>query len=1099
MSDTLITPGSNNDLAKTVPKDSPLRRLIKIFRTNTVVKHHFQSPRSEKPVGVAKAFFKSGYQFQSSVIPGYGEYDRFARYSDYAEMESYPILNKALDIVADEVTQRDEEGQMLKVRSSDKEIQKIGQELFDDILNLNGKELPKIVRQVCKYGDAMFLIDATEDHGVVNLINMPANEVEREEGFDKDEPTAVRFRWSSRGNIEIPNAYVAHFRLDGNDLFKPYGQCVRFDSKILTNDGIKEIRNIRKGDQVLSFNIEQQKQEFSRVLDTVCSGEKQCFKVKTRHNCLEQTSEHQTLVYRDDEFRYLPTESLRIGDRLVLSKEHKVESRVAIDKSKPGENKNGWWNSIDCVPDHVDTKFARFFGFMLGDGWIDSNNMVSLAWGENDEVNDFYQELLEEFSGKSGRYSLRRTGDDITNPGSISNVKVGSKMLSTVLKRMGFVGNVYSKRIPDWAFSTSREVREAILQGMQDADGSEFTDKWCTRYQLELSNEALIKDFKCLVQSLGYKSSNISSRHRGIGDLIEGVEVKSRRDSHYFYYYKTSNKQFKSQDITNRKTDEFILEPIVSIEKSDIAETYDIHVDHRDHNFYANGAVVHNSFLESARRPWRQLVLMEDAMMVYRITRAPERRVYYLDIMGIPPENVEEVVKKFNETIKKEKVVNDQGKIDLRYGSTMSMEEDFVIPTRGKDSATRIDTLPGGQNASDIEDIEFIKKNLFASLGIPKAFLTFDEDVGAKSILTHEDIRFARSIARIQGSIINELVKILMIHLYIKGYRGKSLVDFEIKMTNPSTVAELQKNELWRARMELVQTAGDGVFDTNFIYKNFLHLTDESIDMIRKGQIMDKLFQSKLLQIEGGGQMGMDGMGMGGMGMGMGMDMGMGGMGGMGGGMGGAAPNISGLPMESLNPAAQSFGAPESGANHRKDLTRRNSDERIAEKRGVAELPSDMVDDQKDVQVSADTAMDMSGIEREYTSPMGTNESNSVTISLKTILEGYRGLTREVREDVADRLLYKAYPFLRATRGSAATCESINESILAEQFGDVGEDQELLSEISTRRILQMERQRVLTESREKIKQSDTGTAEQLLEKALEDTDAKLTEILKRFS
>lgn len=741
MSDTLLTPSSNNKIEKEVPKDSPLRRLIKIFRTNTVVKHHFQSHRSEKPVGVAKAFFKSGYQFQSSVIPGYGEYDRFARYSDYAEMESYPILNKALDIIADEVTQKDEDGQIIKVKSPDKDIQQIIQELFDDVLHLNGKELPKIVRQTCKYGDSMFLIDATEDHGVVNLINMPANEVEREEGFDKEEPTAVRFRWSSRGNIEIPNAYVAHFRLDGNDLFKPYGQ----------------------------------------------------------------------------------------------------------------------------------------------------------------------------------------------------------------------------------------------------------------------------------------------------------------------------------------------------------------------------------SFLESARRPWRQLVLMEDAMMVYRITRAPERRVYYLDIMGIPPENVEEVVKKFNETIKKEKVVNDQGKIDLRYGSTMSMEEDFVIPTRGKDSATRIDTLPGGQNASDIEDIEFIKKNLFAALGIPKAFLTFDEDVGAKSILTHEDIRFARTVARIQGSIINELVKIAMIHLYIKGYRGKDLVNFEIKMTNPSTVAELQKNELWRARMELVQTAGDGVFDTSFIYKNFLHLTDESIDMIRKGQIMDKMFQAKLLQIEGGGMMGMDGlggMGMGGMG-GMG-SMGLGGMGGgmdmgLGGGMdlGGAPPNVGGLGMEGLNPAAKGFGGGDS--SKMKDLTRRNSDERIADERGVAELPSDFADGADDAQDVAADSVDMAGLEREYTSPMGTNESVNIIDSFKSLLSEYRSLGRSINSEVADKLLYKTYPFLKPTARKAANCDSITSQNLIETFGDIGKEQEILSEISTRSLLEREKDRLLAEHIEKIEQlkevniEGSETAEEYLEESMNRIDSKLTEILKRFS
>src|SRR5690606_16791061 len=146
--------------------------------------------------------------------------------------------------------------------------------------------------------------------------------------------------------------------------------------------------------------------------------------------------------------------------------------------------------------------------------------------------------------------------------------------------------------------------------------------------------------------------------------------------------------------------------------------------------------------------------------------------------------------------------------------------------------------------------VQYIEQKLFAALGIPKAYLTYEGDV-AKQVLTQEDIRFARTISRIQEVIISELIKLCMIHLYVKGYRGRDLVEFKIKMTNPSTVAEIQKNELWRARMDLVQTSGDGVFDTTFIYKNFLHLNDDTIDAIRNGQIQDKIFQAKLLAIEG--------------------------------------------------------------------------------------------------------------------------------------------------------------------------------------------------------------------------------------------------------
>ena len=1023
--------------------------------------------------------------------------------SDYAEMESYPILNKALDILSDEITQKDEDGRIIRVISENKEIEEILTGLFEDVLHLNGKDIYKLSRSLCKYGDVFYVIDATEDHGVINLINMPANEVEREEGFDKEEPTAVRFKWNRMGSNELPNAYVAHFRLDGNDLFKPYGQCLHVGTCILTKDGIKEAKDIKKGDYVLSFNVEEQKQEFSKVLDTINSGKKLCYKIKTRHNVIEASKEHKILIYRDNEFKYVSTLDLKIGDKLTISKEHNTENQVKIDKNKPLSNKNGYWKNLDCIPDYVNKEFARLFGFMLGDGWITGSNRVSLAWGEDDKLNYFYKELLEKFSGKEARFEYRSHKEGITNPGSIASVGSGSKMLSTILQRMGFEGSVYTKRIPNWVFSASKEIREEVLQGMQDADGSEFTDKWCTRYQIELANEELIKDFKTLVQSLGYKSNNISKRNRGFGDIIEGVEVKSRRDCFYFYFYKKPNNQYKSQDIEDRKTNEFILEPIVSIEKSGVHETCDIYVDHKDHNFYANGIVVHNSYLEAARRPWRQLVLMEDAMMVYRITRAPERRVYYLDIMGIPPDDIDGIVAKFNQTIKKEKVVNEQGKIDLRYGSTMSMEEDYVIPVRGQESGTRIDTLPGGQNASDIEDIEFIKKNLFASLGIPKAFLTFDEDAGAKVALTQEDIRFSRTVSRIQEAIINELLKIAIIHLYLKGIRGKDLVNFEIKMTNPSTVAELQKNELWRARMELVQQAGEGVFDTTFIYKNFLHLTDETIDMIRKGQIMDKMFQSKLMQLEGGtgmpgdmGGMGITagprGVGMGGMGMG---GMGMGGLGGvggpvdmgMGGGMGGTAPPP--LPMEGFNPAAA--GGDRSGertdlVGSNQDLSRgRHSDgknERTKKARGLDELPDAGIVKRKDV-IDTTTDVGVSDIRA-----VGIDESMR---QLQPYLSEYRKLSSVCRDDMLNKILYKSYPTTRPAHRKASNCNSVTGFCLTEAFGgSITESGIVLKEnVSTRTFL-------LEGIREQLMQEIDSS--EILEESMNSAEKRTEEIIKRI-
>ena len=137
-----------------------------------------------------------------------------------------------------------------------------------------------------------------------------------------------------------------------------------------------------------------------------------------------------------------------------------------------------------------------------------------------------------------------------------------------------------------------------------------------------------------------------------------------------------------------------------------------------------------SSVLESARRIWRQLILIEDAMLVYRISRAPERRIFYVDVANVPPEEIENYMQQATTSLKRNSVVErTAGKGDLRYNA-LSVSDDFFIPVRGTESGTKIDTLPGGQNAAAVEDVQYIQKKLFAALKVPKAFLNYDEDLG---------------------------------------------------------------------------------------------------------------------------------------------------------------------------------------------------------------------------------------------------------------------------------------------------------------------------------------------------------------------------------
>ena len=249
-----------------------------------------------------------------------------------------------------------------------------------------------------------------------------------------------------------------------------------------------------------------------------------------------------------------------------------------------------------------------------------------------------------------------------------------------------------------------------------------------------------------------------------------------------------------------------------------------------------------SSILEPARRIWRQLILLEDAMLVYRIVRAPERRVFYVDVGNVPPEDIPNYMEQVQNSLKRSQVVDrNSGRVDLRY-NPLSVDEDYFLPVRGGESGTKIDSLAGGAIAGDTDDVEYIQKKLFAALKVPKAYLGYDEGLGAKATLSQEDIRFSRTIGRVQRTVLSEMNKIAIVHLYCNGFSDEDLLDFELKLSNPSTIAQQQKLELYRTRFEAAGAAlqTPGLVDRTWVQKNILRLNDEELQAIKLGLLRDK-------------------------------------------------------------------------------------------------------------------------------------------------------------------------------------------------------------------------------------------------------------------
>jgi len=268
------------------------------------------------------------------------------------------------------------------------------------------------------------------------------------------------------------------------------------------------------------------------------------------------------------------------------------------------------------------------------------------------------------------------------------------------------------------------------------------------------------------------------------------------------------------------------------------------------------------SVLDSARRIWRQLILLEDAMMAYRIVRAPERRVFKVDVGNIPPQDVEQYMQRVITSMKRNQIVDqDTGRVDLRY-NPMSIEEDYFIPTRGG-VGTEIVSLPGGTYTGDIDDVKYLRDKLFSALKVPASYLSRSEGADEdKATLAQKDIRFARTIQRLQRSVTTELEKVGIIHLYTIGYRGDDLLSFKIKLNNPSKISELQELEHWNTKFSVAGQAAEGYFSKRWIARNLFDMSEEEFLRNQRELYYDKYFAQsiELLGQEamgpGGGDMG---------------------------------------------------------------------------------------------------------------------------------------------------------------------------------------------------------------------------------------------------
>lgn len=259
------------------------------------------------------------------------------------------------------------------------------------------------------------------------------------------------------------------------------------------------------------------------------------------------------------------------------------------------------------------------------------------------------------------------------------------------------------------------------------------------------------------------------------------------------------------------------------------------------------------SYLEPARKLFKQYTLIEDAMLIHRIVRAPDKRAYYINVGAIPPTEVENYVQRMMSKMKKTPLVDPQsGQYNMKY-NVQNMLEDYFIPFRGNGDNTRIDTIPGLQY-NGIEDVAYFREKLFAALKIPKAFMGYEKDLTGKATLAAEDIRFARTIERIQRIITSELTKIALVHLYANGYEDESAANFKLSLTGPSIIYDQERIAMFKEKIDLAAQAVEAnILPKEYIWNNIFRISEDEFGELDDMMVEDqkRKFRYRQIQEEG--------------------------------------------------------------------------------------------------------------------------------------------------------------------------------------------------------------------------------------------------------
>ena len=726
-------------------------------------------------------------------------------YRDADLMDSYPEIGAALDIISEEsvLTSGSRSGMVVNVSSKSDRIKSILEDLFVNRLNLQ-VTAQMVMRAMVKYGNQFMLLDIDKNLGVKGWRQLPVAEVERMEngivnpyggqnsismatGNADDADMSTKFIWTNEnGGTLTPfrNWQIAHFRLLHNSMFLPYG-CLVGDTRVETEFGYKEIKDIEIGDNVWTFNVDTQKRELACVTMHMNKGVKDVFEVRTFHNQIEGTSDHKLLCYENNSLVYKEIQDINVGDLLVVDNSIDKQDKKDGFKTEKVRCKEyaGKKTTYDIT---VSNKNSNFFA----NGIVTHNCSALLAARRHFRMLALMEDMML-------IYRLERS------------------MERRVYKI--FVGSLDDKDIPGFVEQIANQFKRAPiidpLTGQLDLRKNILPVWRKTPIPLldgrTITIEELAKEFN--EGKTNYVYSIQDKTHKIVPGKVVWCGKNYTAEQLYkitldddSYMVMAGEHEIIMRDGSKKRADEVVAgESVMPFyrKNTDDEQVYNPHSGKYEYTH----DLINGSDKENVQEEC-DIVGVEKSRKIKCVEIIGGDDVYCMTVVGDKGEEDRHnfAIRTFNPLKASLEPINVSGCFVSNCAS-----DDIFIPTRDMNMANPIETLAGAKNLDAIDDIKYIQKKVCAALRIPQSFLNFEETQGDGKGLALMDVRFARTINRYQQAFLMELTKVATIHLYLLGFED-DLTNFSLTMNNPSTQAEqLELENLGKK----IQTVRDAVSD----------------------------------------------------------------------------------------------------------------------------------------------------------------------------------------------------------------------------------------------------------------------------------------------